>query len=124
MKDIKKIGAWAVGAFALGLPAITRADTPTFLPSGVDADDIDLGQNDPVDTVVNVINWSLGIIGLISVAFIIYAGFAWMTAGGNEKQVETAKGILKAAIIGLIIVMVAYSVSLYVLTVLINVTGA
>lgn len=73
---------------------------------------------------VNVVNWSLGILALIAVIFIIFAGFSWMTSGGNEKQIETAKGILKAAIIGLVIILTALGVSQYVFAVLINATGA
>jgi amino acid transporter len=118
----RKIGAVLTGVMATSLPLIARADTPSFLPA--DAGEIDLGTNDPVDTVVNIINWGLGILGLIAVVFIIIGGFRWMTAGGNEQSVESAKKILIAAIIGLVIVMASYGVSLYVFTVLINVTGA
>ena len=45
----------------------------------------------------------------------MYAGFLWMTASGNSEQVEKATGILKMAIIGLIIVMAAYSITYFAL---------
>lgn len=114
----------ALLTLAVASPRVVLADTPTFLPSGVTADDIDLGQNDPVVTTVNVVNWSLGILGLLAVLFIIYAGFMWLTAAGSEDRVETAKEILKAAVIGLVIIMVSYGVAQYVFTVLIDVTGS
>lgn len=119
-----KVGSVVAGLAGSLLPLIARADTPSFLPSGVDSTDIDLGTNNPIDTTINVINWGLGILGLVAVVFILIGGFRWMTAGGNEQSVESAKKILIAALIGLVIVMAAYGTSLYVFTVLINVTGA
>lgn len=103
-------------------PVMTQA--VSFLPSGINSSDLDLGTSSPVDVTINIVNWTLGLLALIAVVFILYAGFAWMTSGGNEKQVETAKGILKAAIIGLVIIMTALGVSQYVFTILINATGA
>jgi hypothetical protein len=45
---------------------------------------------------------------------IIYAGFLWMTSGGNEKHTEQAKNILTSAIIGLIIVLSAYAITAFI----------
>jgi len=39
-----------------------------------------------------------------------------MTAGGDEAKVTKAKGILKNAIIGLIIVLAAYIITTFVIT--------
>lgn len=121
---LAKFSAWATGVALSALPLIARADTPSFLPSGVASTDIDLGTNDPVDTVVNIVNWGLGILGLVAVIFILIGGFRWMTSAGNEKSVESAKNILIAAIIGLVIVMASYGVAQYVFSTLITVTGA
>ena len=45
--------------------------------------------------VVRIINVTLTILGLLVVVLIIFAGFRWMTAGGNEDTVKNAQGILK-----------------------------
>lgn len=116
-----RVVAIASALSALAIPTITQAIS--FLPPGYDSSDIGLGTNDPTLIVINIIQWALGLLGLLSVIFVLYGGFSWMTSGGNEKQVESAKGILKAAIIGLLIVMTAYGVAQYVLTVLATASG-
>ena len=66
--------------------------------------------------VPNIISGFLGLLGLVCVILIIYAGYLWMTAGGNEEQVTKAKKIITNAVIGLIIVMLAYSISYFVIS--------
>lgn len=72
-----------------------------------------LATADLVQTVINIIQWILGLLGLVAVIMIIIGGFRWMTAGGNEEKVETAKKILTAAIIGLIIVLLAWAIVIF-----------
>lgn len=122
MKTFFKAAAGTSAVLSGLLPFLAQA--VSFLPSGVNSSDLALGTTNPVDITLNVINWTLGILALIAVVLMVYAGFAWMTSGGNEKQIETAKGILKAAIIGLVIIMTALGVTQYVFAVLINATGA
>jgi len=39
----------------------------------------------------------------------------WLTAAGEESKVEKAMGILKTAVIGLVIILAAYSITYFVL---------
>ena len=55
-----------------------------------------------------VINVMLGFLGILAVIMIIYAGFKWMTAGGNEEEVGKAKNVMRSAIIGLGVILAAY----------------
>ncbi len=55
-----------------------------------------------------VTQWILGIVAAVAILFIIYGGFRYITANGNSQQMETAKNIIIKAIIGLVIVVVAY----------------
>lgn len=64
------------------------------------------------------INAALALIGTASVFMIIVAGFKYITSGGG-KQVDEAKNILTYAIIGLVIVLV----SIFVVTLISNLTG-
>lgn len=66
-------------------------------------------------TIGNIVKIILSLLGLLFVLMAIYAGFLWFTSGGNEDQIGKAKDILKNAIIGLIIVISAYSITLFVL---------
>ena len=68
--------------------------------------------------ITGIINFFLGILGLIAVAFLIYAGVLMVTAGGNEDQVGKAKTIITYAVVGLIIIILAYSIVQFVISVL------
>ncbi len=72
------------------------------------------------DIIAYVINSVLGLLGVIFLVLIIYAGFLWMTATGNDEQVTKAKNILTRSIIGVIIIVAAYAISFFVLNAIIK----
>ena len=59
-----------------------------------------------------IIQTVLGFLGIIFLFLTLQAGFKWMTSQGNEKTIEEAKGSLKNSIIGLLIVLSAYAITL------------
>lgn len=67
--------------------------------------------NDIRVTVASLIRSFLGFVGIIFVVLIVYAGFLWMTAGGNESKIEESKKYLSRSLIGLIIILSAYSIT-------------
>lgn len=67
------------------------------------------------ETIGRVIKILLSFVGTIFFALAVYAGFLWMTAQGNEDQVAKATGIIKTAIIGMIVVVAAYSITAWAL---------
>lgn len=73
-------------------------------------------------TVGNIIKNFMGILGIFAVALILYAGYLWMSARGNEQQVEKARSILTQAVIGLIIILAAYSIANFVVRNLVSAT--
>jgi len=78
--------------------------------------EIDVGSRDLPTLIGNLINIALGLLGIILVVLVVYAGFLWMTAAGSKEQVTKAKEILTRAIIGIIIVVAAYAISEYVIS--------
>jgi Type IV secretion system pilin len=64
----------------------------------------------------NVITGFLGLLGVIFLILMLYGGYMWLIARGNEEKVNTAKDTIKNSIIGLIIVVASYAISYYVLT--------
>lgn len=83
-----------------------------------------LGNEDPRTMAAAVINILLGFLGIIAVVIILFGGFRWMTAAGNEDQVSTAKKMIGAGVIGLIIILMAFGIAQFVLNALYNATGA
>jgi hypothetical protein len=109
------------GALALALAA--AIGSPVFAVSPLDSGALGdaAGQaaystNQDIGVVIgNIIKIALGMLGVIFLVLTIYAGFLWMTAAGNEKQVAKAKSILVSSIIGLVIILTAYSITAFVL---------
>jgi ABC-type phosphate transport system auxiliary subunit len=52
---------------------------------------------------------------LTKVNNVLYAGFEWMTSGGNDEKTGAAKSRMLAAAIGLIIILAAYGLSSFVI---------
>ncbi len=61
-----------------------------------------------------VVSAFLGLLGIIFLILIIYAGYNWMTAQGDEEKVTLAKNTLTRAIIGLTIIILAYAITYFV----------
>ena len=80
---------------------------------GVDGEKIGVSA-DLATTVATVIKTVLALVGTIFLVLTIYAGILWMTAQGNEEQVTKAVGIIKASVIGLVIIMSAYAITYFV----------
>ena len=66
---------------------------------------------EPRLVVARIIRTILNFLGIIFLAFIVYAGFVWMTAAGNEDAIEKAKKIIYRSVIGLIIILAAQSIT-------------
>jgi len=70
----------------------------------------DVMSGDFRTNVISIINYILGFLGLITVAFIIYAGFLMVTAGGEDESLSKGKKIITWAGIGIIIILLSYAI--------------
>jgi len=92
-----RIAAPLVAAAALVLPRIAAAQS--LRPFG----NISLPQ-----LIGRFIGGVMGLFGTVALVMFIYAGFTWMTAGGNMDAVKKAKATIMYAALGLIISVSAY----------------
>ena len=67
-------------------------------------------------TVGKIIQGLLSLLGIIFIAYTIYAGYLWMTARGKEETIEKAKAIIRGSIVGIIIVLGAYAITAFVVS--------
>lgn len=67
-------------------------------------------------TISSVITLVLSLLGVVFFLLIFYGGILWMTAAGDGAKVTKAKGIFETAIVGLIIVLMAYAISVFVIS--------
>ncbi|MDD2731323.1 MAG: pilin, partial [Candidatus Portnoybacteria bacterium] len=124
MKLRNCLGAWALALLCLagaGFAMPARAQINTGLNEV--GQTIKLSGEDPRILASRIINVVLGVIGIILLTLVLYAGFVWMTAGGDADKISKAQKILRNAFIGLIIILAAWAITYYVINVLLNATG-
>ena len=85
---------------------------------------LQMGEKDPRAIAAAVMNVALGFLGIIAVIIILLGGFRWMTSAGNEDKVAEAKNLLLAGIVGIVIILAAWGIAIFVLDALLNATGA
>lgn len=61
------------------------------------------------------LNGFFSLLGIIVIGLILYSGFVWMTARGNEAKVTKAKENLIDAFIGLLIIIGSYALTAFIL---------
>lgn len=122
------LGLAIAAAMTLGLGLMTL---PAQAQNTITANDLlpdnfanatGLGQGDLDETIGSIIRAALGFLGVIAVVIILFGGFKWMTAGGNEEKVGEAKKLIIAGIIGLAIILSAYAIASFVIGELVNAT--
>jgi len=68
--------------------------------------------NRPLSEIIaDIIRFVLTFIGVFFLILALYAGFKWMTSAGNDDKIGDAKKTLQNAIIGIIVVLAAYAIT-------------
>ncbi|MEY4722685.1 MAG: hypothetical protein RLZZ324_198 [Candidatus Parcubacteria bacterium] len=123
----RALGVLFVGALGMAAPlaamaqavAPTTAAKPDIASNGLKfATSIGLTTVSLPELVGRILYTVFGLLGVVIVVLIIYAGFIWMTAQGNPEQVKRAKGILTNAVIGLGIISAAFSITYFIISAL------
>jgi len=98
----------------LAFPSTAQAQTATAVSIESIGAQVGLGDTDLRDVVIRVIQWALGFISLLAVSYVIYGGYLWLTSAGNEQRVEKAKQVILQALIGIVIILLAWAIVLFV----------
>lgn len=88
--------------------ALNGLNTTAGLYGGQDAFG---GIKEPAQIIGIVIGVALSFIGVVFFALLVYGGFNWMIARGNEEEVKKSIDLIQQAVFGLIIVLAAYAVA-------------
>lgn len=109
-------------ASVLAAPSDVEVEAMRQLGAAAGAEGANLsgGQADPRIIVARVIRAAMGILGTIFLVLTLYAGFLWMTAGGEDEKISKAKKLLYDGVIGLVIILAAYSITWFVLKVVLG----
>lgn len=95
-----------------------EAQSNALLDTSSFDEDFDIGA-----AVATIVKAFLGLLGIIFIFLMVLAGYHWMTAAGDEQKVTKAKDTLRTAIIGLVIIVAAYSITYFVLNAIGKSTG-
>jgi hypothetical protein len=123
------LGTGFIMAFVMMMPAMASAQlTPagTGLTGAAEGSGLatDCTGTECVAQIIGgIIGAVLGFLGIILLAILIYAGFLWMTAGGDTDKVKRAKTTLINAVAGIIVVAASYAIASYVVTQLGTISG-
>jgi len=105
-------------------PLTTNATDPTDHSgfSIMDTEDAVYGLvNESIfDTITRFLNWTLGLIGILSVIGFVISGIFYLTSAGDEDQAKRAKTIMIYTITGLSVALV----SLIIVNAIAGLTGA
>jgi|SaaInlStandDraft_5_1057022.scaffolds.fasta_scaffold264919_1 hypothetical protein len=69
---------------------------------------------DPRRIIENVIKVVLALVGTIFLVYTVVGGYWYITSHGEEDKAEQAMNTIRAAVIGLVIVLAAYSITIFV----------
>ncbi len=68
--------------------------------------------------IVSVITYALGFVGIVFLILMIYSGTQWIAAGGNEDIITKAKSRFKQAVIGFVVIGIAYGLTILIVKLL------
>ena len=85
-------------------------------------DHLNLPKTDIRVVMARLVNQATGLLGIVTVLVILFGGFSWMVSFGDEEKVQKAKSTIASGIIGLIIILVSFSLANYILTTVLQAT--
>lgn len=93
--------------------ASTLAPTPT---PAISPTTIKFGKNTSISSfgelTASITNWLLSIASFLAIFFLIIGGLYYITALGDTRQMEEAKKIITYVVIGLIVILISYTLVL------------
>jgi hypothetical protein len=100
--------------FIFGAPQVfAQLDSATSV-----AESAGLATSSLTTIIGTLISVFFSILGIVFLGIVLYAGWLWMTAGGEEAKIEKAKKWLINGTVGLIITLSAYAITTFVINAL------
>ena len=103
------------GAMLFGNVALAITPEQTGLIDTAESAELTVQKSIPqlVGYFINVI---IGVLSVVLLVIVVYGGILYMTAGGNDKQTEKARAWLINGSIGLIICVLAFALSTFIVS--------
>lgn len=68
----------------------------------------------PQKFIAEIVQILLGTVGIVFIVLIFFGGYELVTAHGSEEKAKKALGIIQPAVIGLLIILMAYGITTFV----------
>lgn len=110
MKKITALSLSTAAYLSLAFPALAQGALPNEInpcPAGTQFNSL-CGLNFSGGLVGSIITVAFIVAALIALGFLIFGGIKWITSGGDKAGVEGARNTIVAALVGLVIVFLAY----------------
>ena len=93
-----------------------------FDPLGIVPKDIDTSSSAAIGSlspmVLNGIKFLIGILGIVFLVIVIYAGVSLILSKGNPDKIKSAASILTKSVIGIAIIFFSYSLIIFIMNIL------
>ena len=83
---------------------ITPGDSPGEIAAATG------GEGSVRSLVLKIVNYFLTFLGIVAVLMIIYGGITYVTAGGAQDKVDSAKKVIMYALVGIIIILLSFAI--------------
>lgn len=88
----------------------------SFLAAKVDAGSVGVPKvTDPNSVLNGVLGMVYALAGIVCVLVIIVAGYFYVTSAGNLSQTKRAKDAIIGAVVGLVVVIMAFTITQFVI---------
>ncbi|MEK7625394.1 MAG: hypothetical protein AAB467_03520 [Patescibacteria group bacterium] len=121
MKNLVSVMVMGMSLLSAAPALAVDLNSSELLPSTIQPE-LGLASADIRVTIAKIIRVAMSLLGIVVVCIILYGGFLWMTAGGNEEQVGQAKSWIFSGVIGLAIILSAYGIATFVINQLVAAT--
>ena len=109
-KKVATVAVSVASVFLLATASMALAQSNDMMGPGPDTIDTATGGESNFRTLaLTILDYFLSFLGFGAVIFVIYGGVLYVTAGGAQDKVATAKKILMYAGVGLIIILLSYA---------------
>lgn len=106
-KALAAAGATATVFMFNTVPAMAQLISPTDQPGRLA--EATGGQGSFRDLLLTFLNFFLGFLGIVAVIMVIYGGVLYVTAAGNQENIDKGKKIIMYAVIGIVIILLAFA---------------
>ena len=77
--------------------------------------------NRPIPILIGgIINYILGVVGVLALVMFIYGGITWMTSGGSADKIKKGKDTIIWAVLGLAFIFFSYAILDFILRALLD----